>query len=113
MARRQFDVFNLSFLDVMACGLGAIVLFYMIITAQVTVRSQNANTELFAETNRLEEEVLEGRKDLIRVRNSLESKQQEQVVTEGETRRLQEELEQLLGRIRARSGYESAEYRNQ
>ncbi|SVC98717.1 uncharacterized protein METZ01_LOCUS351571, partial [marine metagenome] len=31
MARRQFNVFNLSFLDVIACGFGAVILFFMII----------------------------------------------------------------------------------
>ena len=35
MARRSFNVFSLSFLDVMACGLGATILFLMIISAQV------------------------------------------------------------------------------
>ena len=83
MARRRFDVFSLSFLDVMACGLGAIVLFYMIINAQVAVRSAEANIELLSETSLLEEEVLQGRKDLIRVRNSMDSKRAEQEITEG------------------------------
>jgi hypothetical protein len=96
MARRKFEVFNLAFLDVMACGLGAIILFYIIINAQVTAHSKEANTELLSETNRLEEEVLDGRKNLIRVRNSVERKQNEQEITEGDARRLQEELEKLL-----------------
>jgi len=96
MARRQFNVFSLSFLDVMACGLGAIVLFYMIITAQVATRAAVVSVDLQSETDKLEEQVLEGRKNLIRARNVLESKQQEQVATEGEARRLQEMLEQLL-----------------
>ena len=96
MARRQFNVFSLSFLDVMACGLGAIVLFYMIITAQVATRATEVSIDLQAETNKLEEQILDGRKNLIRARNVLESKQQDQVATEGEARRLQEMLEQLL-----------------
>ena len=58
MARRRFDVFNLAFLDVMACGLGAIILFYMIISAQVAARSEQANIELVAETDRLSRERL-------------------------------------------------------
>lgn len=99
MARRKFNVFNLSFLDVMACGLGAIVLFYMIINAQVATRAAKANETLLAETNLLEEEVLDGRKDLIRVRNTLEAKTEEQVAAEGEALRLQEELERLLAEL--------------
>lgn len=96
MARRQFNVFSLSFLDVMACGLGAIVLFYMIITAQVASRAADVSVDLQAETDKLEEQVLDGRKNLIRARNVLEARQQEQVATEGEARRLQEILQQLL-----------------
>lgn len=99
MARRRFDVFNLAFLDVMACGLGAIILFYMIISAQVAARSEQANIELVAETDRLEEEVLDGRKDLIRVRNSLDTKRDEQELTESEAKRLQEEFEKLLAEL--------------
>ena len=99
MARRKFDVFSLSFLDVMACGLGAIVLFYMIINAQVSQRAAEANETLLAESNMLEEEVLDGRKDLIRVRNTLESKKDEQVATEGDAQRLREELERLLAEL--------------
>jgi len=99
VARKKFNVFNLSFLDVMACGLGAIVLFYMIINAQVSRRAEAANETLLAETDKLEDEVLDGRKDLIRIRNTLESKKEEQLAAEGEAQRLQEELERLLAEL--------------
>ena len=96
MARRRFNVFSLSFLDVMACGLGAIVLFYMIITAQVATRAADTNVEHQAETDKLEEQVLDGRKNLIRIRNALEARQEERVSVEGDARRMQELLQQLL-----------------
>lgn len=99
MARKKFNVFNLSFLDVMACGLGAIVLFYMIINAQVARRAEAANETLMSEADMLEEEVLDGRKDLIRIRNTLKSKKEEQLAAEGEAKRLQEELERLLAEL--------------
>ena len=104
MARRRFNVFNLAFLDVMSCGLGAVVLFYMIINAQVAVRAKDMNIELLAETNRIEEEILAGRKDLIVKRNALEEKESEQVRVEGEARSIQEILEELLAEL--------AEYEN-
>jgi len=99
MARKKFNVFSLSFLDVMACGLGAIVLFYMIINAQVSRRAELANVELLAETNLLEEEVLDGRKDLIRVRTTLETRKEEQLSAEEEAQRLRDELERLLAEL--------------
>ena len=43
MARKRFTTFNLSFLDIMSCGFGAVVLFYMIISAQVSVRADKEN----------------------------------------------------------------------
>lgn len=92
MARRQFNVFNLSFLDVMACGLGAVVLFFMVINAQVATRASKANVELQAETNRLEEEVLDGRKKLVRVRTVLESDRSKKLSAEEEQARLEETL---------------------
>ena len=95
MARKRFNVFNLSFLDVMSCGLGAVVLFFMVINAQVTARAGKASIEQMAEVDRIEEEVLEGRKNLVRVRNVLEAKQREQVATEGEARRIEELLKDL------------------
>ncbi|MGI9343713.1 MAG: VWA domain-containing protein [Gammaproteobacteria bacterium] len=101
MARKRFNVFNLSFLDVMACGLGAIVLFYMIINAQVSRRADQANETLLAESTMLEEEVLDGRKDLIRVRTTLEAKEEERLARDTEADRLREELERLLAELAA------------
>lgn len=99
MARKKFNVFNLSFLDVMACGLGAIVLFYMIINAQVSRRADLANETLLSESNMLEEEVLDGRKDLIRIKTTLKAKKEEQISADIEAERLREELERLLAEL--------------
>jgi len=99
MARKKFDIFNLAFLDVMACGLGAIILFYMIINAQVSARSDLANEELLAETSLLEEEVFDGTKDLIRVRTTLKEKSGRQVSAEDEAAALQQTLARLLEEI--------------
>jgi hypothetical protein len=92
VARRGFNVFNLSFLDVMSCGLGAVVLFFMVINAQVATRASKATVELQAETNRLEEEVLEGRKNLVRVRTVLDSDRKKKLAAEDENARLEETI---------------------
>ena len=70
--RRQTDVFSMSFLDCMSCGFGAVILFFMIINSHVNATTENQNAELMAETNRLEIEVLEGRKNLALTRNTLQ-----------------------------------------
>jgi hypothetical protein len=54
----------------MSCGFGAVILFFMIINSHVNATTENENSELMAETNRLEIEVLEGRKNLALARNT-------------------------------------------
>ena len=68
--RRSTEVFSMSFLDCMSCGFGAVILFFMIINSHVNATTENDNSELMAETNRLEIEVLEGRKNLALARNT-------------------------------------------
>ena len=68
--RRQPNVFNLSFLDAMTCGLGAVVLLYMVINASSGQRAGNLTADLRGEVDRLEEEVLEGHMNLVELRNS-------------------------------------------
>lgn len=97
--RRSFSVFNLSFLDVMSCGLGAVVLFFMVINAQISSRAGRANQALQAEADRLEEEVLDGRKDLVRIRNSLETRTEAQRSAEAELAALTLTLETLRAEL--------------
>ena len=94
MARRKTEVFSLSFLDVIACGFGAVVLFYTILSAQAGVQRQQRNDTLQSEVDRLEEEVLEGYKNLVVLRNSLESAD-EAVPAEGLANRIIEESERI------------------
>jgi hypothetical protein len=94
MARRKTEIFSLSFLDVIACGFGAIVLFYTILSAQAGVQRQERNDTLQSEVDRLEEEVLEGYKNLVVLRNSLEGADRT-VPAEGLAARIIEETEKL------------------
>jgi len=68
--RRSMEIFSMSFLDCMSCGFGAVILFFMIINSHVNATTENDNSELMAETNRLEIQVLEGRKNLALSRNT-------------------------------------------
>ncbi len=70
MARRSFSIFSLSFLDVMACGLGATILILIIISAQIRVKADLANDALRAEATLVEQEVLDARKNLLRLRDT-------------------------------------------
>jgi hypothetical protein len=93
--RRTINPIGMSFLDAMTCGLGAVVLLYMVINASVQLRADRVTVDRRAEADRLEEEVLEGNKRLVEVRNSVREVNDERVITEGLSRRLIEALREL------------------
>ncbi len=62
--RRNMDGASLSFLDVMSCGFGAVVLLYLIINHNTEKIGQIVNQELLAALRVLDYQVLEGEKDL-------------------------------------------------
>ena len=69
--RRSIEIFSMSFLDCMSCGFGAVILFFMIINSQSDITTDQTKA-LQAETDKLEIEVLEGRKNLALARNSIQ-----------------------------------------
>lgn len=101
MARRAFTTSSLAFLDVMACGFGAVVLFYMIINAQVAVRAEKQNVELSGETSRVEEQVLEGRKNLVRLKTSMDERLQRMSDLQRDASRFQAAIDDLKAKLSA------------
>ena len=97
--RRQFNVFNLSFLDVIACGFGAVILFFMIINSQVKVRSLQASETLQNETEFLEEEIFNEQKRMVRIKNEIDKIEQEDVVIKGNVQLLLETIEKLIEEV--------------
>ena len=92
MARRQTTTFSMSFLDVISCGFGAVVLFYTIISAQAGLYRMKENEELNSESKRLEQEVLEGYKHLAELRTALESTEDRKIRAAGLSREMQDKL---------------------
>lgn len=70
MARRKADVFGLSFLDCICCGFGATVLIFMIISSAAQ-RRDDPNAPLRAEVDKVAQEVLEGERRLVVLRNTV------------------------------------------
>ncbi|MEJ2729381.1 MAG: hypothetical protein P8185_12880 [Deltaproteobacteria bacterium] len=60
MRRRSVNVFNLSFLDIITCGLGAIILLFVLVNAKSAARQKSITSDFRAEVDRLAYEVLEG-----------------------------------------------------
>ena len=76
--RRSGDIFSMSFLDCMSCGFGAVILFFMIINSNSDVTNNDQTRALQAETDKLEIEVLEGRKNLALARTSIQKLETEE-----------------------------------
>lgn len=92
MARRRAEAWSMSFLDVMSCGLGAVVLLYTIISAQAGLERIKESQDLTAEANRLEQQVLDGYKHLAELRNALTTTDEDKLRAEGLARRVMEQI---------------------
>ncbi|MFM7707522.1 MAG: VWA domain-containing protein, partial [Gammaproteobacteria bacterium] len=93
MKRRRVEVFSLSFLDVICCGFGAVILFYTIISAQSGIERTRRAEDLAAQVAKLEEEVVRGARNLVLLRNALQRTDSETVSAASRATRLIEELQ--------------------
>jgi hypothetical protein len=86
MKRSAVNVFSLSFLDIITCGLGAIILLFVLVNAKSAAQRETVTTDLRSEADRLEQEVLAGEKDRVQARNAIEQTEAELVRTQGLSR---------------------------
>ena len=97
--RRPFEVFSMSFLDCMSCGFGAVILFFMIINAKVNQTTEQDPTSLMAETRKLEVEILDGRKNLVLAKNTMEQLEDERQSAEGQIAQIIALIEELRAEL--------------
>jgi len=83
MPRKKTETFSMSFLDVISCGFGAVVLFYTIMASQAGMTRTNERMNLQADANRVAQEVIEGRAHLADLRNAMESTEDKTVQAHG------------------------------
>ena len=105
--KRGFTTFNLSFLDIMSCGFGAVVLVFLIIDHSIEVEKKDLNRDLLSEVNLLEEDITDGEEGLVRLRNTLSDIDMQMVEAQGRATRIIEETseyEALIEDLR-RDGY--------
>ena len=71
--KRLLTPFSLSFLDIMSCGFGSVVLLFLIIKHNVdtNIPVPVDTRDETAEVILLDEEILEGKKNLARTRNTI------------------------------------------
>ncbi|MBT8112041.1 MAG: hypothetical protein KJO47_00040 [Gammaproteobacteria bacterium] len=85
MKRRSANVFSLAFLDVMLCGFGAVILFFMIINANTYERREKINYNITGEVKKLDVEVKDAEIFLVELKISLQEVNDELVETQGRT----------------------------
>jgi len=88
MSRRKVSPFSLSFLDIMFCGFGAVVLLVLVLNHDTVKSRDQTFTDLRAEAIRLEKEVLIGEDDLVEARNSLQATEHEIIDMQGQSARV-------------------------
>jgi hypothetical protein len=93
--RRDGVAFSLSFLDVMSCGFGAVILIYIIINHATEVTSQEVNLQLMAEIKKYETQVEDETAHLVELRNTVDESEDEIVTTESLASKLIETIKQL------------------
>jgi hypothetical protein len=91
--KRDFTTFNLSFLDIMSCGFGAVVLVFLIIDHSIKTESKDLNRDLLSEVNLLQEDVRDGEEGLVKLRNTLAEVDMQMVEAQGRATRITEEID--------------------
>ena len=70
--RRTINPFGMSFLDVMFCGFGSVVLLVMIVNANAITKREELHKDLRGEVDRLERVVLSGKKYRVELRAAID-----------------------------------------
>ncbi len=100
--RREGNVFSLSFLDIMSCGFGAVILIFIVIDHASETQATEISAELQAEVTRLEELVEDDTENLVQIRNTLSDTDDEIITAQTMATQLVEqirEIEQLIAQL--------------
>lgn len=98
--KRKITTFSLSFLDIMACGFGAVTLLFLILKHDATA-VESADPLLVAETNLLQEEILLGEEELVKLKNSLKNLEDSYVEAQGLSKRVLAQTEEVRRELSA------------
>ena len=93
--KKNITPFNLSFLDIMFCGFGAVVLLVLLINANTVSTRKEIHEDLRSEVTRLNREVQVGRDHLVELKNSLRDRENEVVTARGKSNEILATIRQL------------------
>ena len=92
--RKRTTAFSLSFLDIMACGFGAVTLLFLILRHNSMV-VEIPDVNLTAEVDLLVQDIRDAEQDRVELLNSIEEIEKRLVEAQGASRRYVTELEEL------------------
>ena len=90
--KREFTTFNLSFLDIMSCGFGAVILVFLVIDHSIKTESKDLNRDLLSEVSMLEEDVRDGQAGLVKLHNTLSEVDEQTVEARGQATRITDDI---------------------
>ncbi|NIR27757.1 MAG: VWA domain-containing protein [Gammaproteobacteria bacterium] len=102
--RRGVNVFGLSFLDVMFCGFGSVILLVMIVNSQAVATRERVHEDLRGEVRRLEREVLQGERRVFALRTALEETRSQLEGAQSSAQRLDRDIERAASRAEVLTG---------
>lgn len=90
--RRRISAFSLSFLDIMACGFGAVTLLFLILKHDASTAIATVDNNDQAEARALAEDIRVGERERVELRNSAKILEREIAETQGLSRRVLAQL---------------------
>jgi len=110
--QRRATPFSLSFLDIMACGFGAVTLLFLILRHN-DMQIEVPDINLAAEVDLLTEDIRDAEQDKVELLNSLEELELQVVEAQGMSRRFLTELQEIEETIQTDPDEEIAMLRRQ
>ena len=103
--RRDIEVFSLSFLDVICCAFGAIILLFVLSKFAEPVIIEDVREDLQAEIERLEKELVEIRGQTTLLDRELKGRQEQLSEEKKRLARLQGDIAEIRGQFAASNQY--------
>jgi len=95
--RRQVEIFNLSFLDVVSCGFGAIILLLVIVRFSEPTVIEKLSVDLSGQVLKLEQELFDIRGETVVLNRDLNQKQEQLSIHREKLARLRGSLSTIKG----------------
>ena len=102
--RREFNVFSLSFLDIMSCGFGAVILIFVIINHGSVAANQAANLELTTTAAELQRQLQEEQHLLLDRQKNTHQRADEKTSAAQLSELLSQSIAELETRLQAATG---------